>query len=142
MWYSESPSSFQSKASLAPAGNGEGLPWDLIRSRRTVCHPWVPIRAVEDATRGPPWRSIGDVDLVWSWVRTKPEVRRLNDVMQRVAAISDDIACRGLLVHYESQSAHDFYLHLIPEFDASPTDELHLVLLLKDIRRTLRGGRS
>lgn len=64
----------------------------------------------------------------------------LRDVIQRVAAISDDIGCRGLLVHAESESARSFYLHLIPEFEPSPTDELHLVLLLKDIKRTLRGG--
>lgn len=64
----------------------------------------------------------------------------LRDVIQRVAAISDDIGCRGLLVHCESERARDFYRHLIPEFEASPTDELHLVLLLKDIKKTLRAG--
>jgi GNAT superfamily N-acetyltransferase len=62
----------------------------------------------------------------------------LRDVIQRVAAISDDIGCRGLLVHCESEQARDFYLHLIPEFESSPTDELHLVLLLKDIKKTLQ----
>ena len=62
----------------------------------------------------------------------------LLDVIQRVAAISDDIGCRGLLVHCDSEQARDFYLHLIPEFEPSPTDELHLVLLLKDIKKTLR----
>lgn len=62
----------------------------------------------------------------------------LRDVIGRVAAISDNIGCRGLLVHAESEYARDFYLHLIPEFEPSPTDELHLVLLLKDIRRELR----
>jgi GNAT superfamily N-acetyltransferase len=63
----------------------------------------------------------------------------LRDVIQRVAAISDDIGCRGLLVHCESEQARDFYLHLIPEFEPSPTDELHLVLLLKDIKKTLQS---
>jgi GNAT superfamily N-acetyltransferase len=61
----------------------------------------------------------------------------LMDVIARVAALSDEIGCRGLLVHAESQTACDFYLHLVPEFEQSPTDELHLVLLLKDIRRAL-----
>jgi len=59
------------------------------------------------------------------------------DVISRVAALSDDIGCRGLLVHAESSTARDFYLHLVPEFEQSPTDELHLVLMTKDIRRTL-----
>jgi GNAT superfamily N-acetyltransferase len=66
----------------------------------------------------------------------------LRDVIQRVAAISDDIGCRGLLVHCESEQARGFYLHLIPEFEPSPTDELHLVLLLKDIRKTLQANRQ
>ncbi|MGH9380233.1 MAG: GNAT family N-acetyltransferase [Thermoanaerobaculia bacterium] len=64
----------------------------------------------------------------------------LQDVLRRVATISDEIGCRGLLVHAESAQARHFYLHLIPEFEESPTDELHLVLLLKDIKRTLQVG--
>jgi CRP-like cAMP-binding protein len=45
--------------------------------------------------------------------------------------------CCRLLVHAESEQARGFYEHLIPEFERSPTDPLHMVLLLKDIRRTL-----
>jgi hypothetical protein len=58
----------------------------------------------------------------------------LQDVLARLTALSSDIGCRGLLVHAESPEARKFYLHLVPEFEASPTDELHLVLLMKDIR--------
>jgi GNAT superfamily N-acetyltransferase len=65
----------------------------------------------------------------------------LRDVIQRAAAISDDIGCRGLLVHFESEAARGFYRHLVPEFEASPTDELHLVLLLKDLKRSLQADR-
>lgn len=65
----------------------------------------------------------------------------LRDVILRVAAVSDDIGCRGLLVHAESETAREFYLHLVPEFEPSPTDDLHLVLLLKDIRRTISARR-
>ena len=61
----------------------------------------------------------------------------LTDVITRVAGLSAEIGCRGLLVHAESHAARDFYLHLVPEFEQSPTDELHLVLLAKDIWRTL-----
>jgi GNAT superfamily N-acetyltransferase len=61
----------------------------------------------------------------------------LQDVFARLLELSDDIGCRGLLVHAESDEARDFYLHLVPEFEPSPTDALHLVLLMKDIRRTL-----
>ena len=40
-------------------------------------------------------------------------------------------------MHGESEQARAFYEHLIPELERSPTDPLHLHLLLKDIRRTL-----
>lgn len=62
----------------------------------------------------------------------------LQDVIVRLLDLSADIGCRGLLVHAESSDARDFYLHLVPEFESSPTDELHLVLLVKDIRRSLQ----
>jgi GNAT superfamily N-acetyltransferase len=61
----------------------------------------------------------------------------LQDVFGRLAELSEGIGCRGLLVHAESEEARKFYLHLVPEFEPSPTDDLHLVLLMKDIRRTL-----
>lgn len=63
----------------------------------------------------------------------------LIDVVSRLLTLSDDIGCRGLLIHAESETARAFYLHLIPELQQSPTDELHMVLLLKDARRTLIG---
>lgn len=61
----------------------------------------------------------------------------LRDVIARTHALGEEIGCRELLVHAETVEARDFYLHLVPEFDASPTDELHLFLLMKDIRRAL-----
>lgn len=59
------------------------------------------------------------------------------DVVARTHALGAEIGCRGLLVHAETSEARTFYEHLVPEFEASPTDPLHLVLLMKDIRRTL-----
>ncbi|MGD9704515.1 MAG: N-acetyltransferase [Acidimicrobiia bacterium] len=61
----------------------------------------------------------------------------LVDVISRTAELATDIGCRGLLIHAETSAARDFYLHLIPEFEQSPTDALHLLLLMEDIRRTL-----
>jgi GNAT superfamily N-acetyltransferase len=62
----------------------------------------------------------------------------LQDAFRRLVELSDEIGCRALLVHSESAEARSFYRHLVPEFEVSPTDPLHLVLLMKDIRRTLR----
>lgn len=63
----------------------------------------------------------------------------LQDVFARLSELSDDIGCRGLLIHTESIDARNFYIHLVPEFETSPTDELHLMVLMKDMRRTLRA---
>jgi hypothetical protein len=61
----------------------------------------------------------------------------LQDVFLRLLLLSKEIGCRALLIHAESNDARDFYRHLVPELQESPTDPLHLVLLMKDIRRTL-----
>jgi GNAT superfamily N-acetyltransferase len=77
-------------------------------------------------------------------VHTEHEGRGLGtallvDAITRLVAMSDDLGCRGLLMHAESDEARNFYLHHIPELDETPTDGLHLVLLLKDAKRTLFG---
>lgn len=61
----------------------------------------------------------------------------LRDVLLRTRLLGEQIGCRGLLVHAEDAAARSFYVNLVPEFEASPTDDLHLVLLMKDIRNTL-----
>lgn len=61
----------------------------------------------------------------------------LQDVFARLLELSDDIGCRGLMVHAESEDARAFYLHLVPEFEPSPLDPNDLVLLMKDILRAL-----
>lgn len=61
----------------------------------------------------------------------------LADVVLRLLAIDERIGCRGLLIHAEGPEARAFYRHLVPELEPSPTDDLHLVLLMKDARRTL-----
>lgn len=62
----------------------------------------------------------------------------LSDVLLRFVAVAAEIGTRALLVHAESATARNYYLHLIPDFLPSPTDPLHLVLLAKDLRHTLR----
>ena len=61
----------------------------------------------------------------------------LRDAVSRMVLIGHEIGCRGLLIHAENDDARNFYLHLVPELEPSPTDSLHLVLLTKDARRTL-----
>ena len=61
----------------------------------------------------------------------------LRDVIARTVEIGARIGCRGLLVNTETPQARDFYLHLVPEFESSPSDDLHLVLLMKDIHKSI-----
>jgi GNAT superfamily N-acetyltransferase len=63
----------------------------------------------------------------------------IRDVLLRFVAVAEEIGARALLVHAESETARDYYLHLIPHFLSSPSDPLHLVLRAKDLRHTLRG---
>lgn len=58
------------------------------------------------------------------------------DALRRVAAASEVIGVRALLIHCENDAARDFCLRLA-KFDASPTDPLHLFLLMKDLRKAL-----
>lgn len=58
------------------------------------------------------------------------------DALRRVAAASEVIGVRALLIHRENDQARDFYQRLA-KFEPSPTDPLHLFLLMKDLRKAL-----
>ncbi len=58
------------------------------------------------------------------------------DALRRIAHASEVIGVRALLIHCEGDSARDFYLRLAT-FDPSPTDPMHLFLLMRDLRRAL-----
>lgn len=63
----------------------------------------------------------------------------LQDVIHRTASLGEEIGCRGLVVHAETVQARDFYLHVVPDFDSVPNEQMRLVLLMKDIRRLIRN---
>ena len=63
----------------------------------------------------------------------------VKDALLRAAEASQTIGARALLIHCENETARDFYLRLIPDFEASPTDPLHLFLLMSDLRKTLEA---
>jgi GNAT superfamily N-acetyltransferase len=65
----------------------------------------------------------------------------LVDALQRVNGAADIVGVRALLIHTANERARDFYLGLA-EFEASPTDPLHLFLLIKDLRRSLEQRAS
>ncbi len=60
----------------------------------------------------------------------------VKDAFVRANRAADEIGVRALLIHAESETARAFYEHLA-EFEQSPTDPLHLILLMKDLRKVI-----
>ena len=60
----------------------------------------------------------------------------LKDALTRAASASDEIGARAVLVHAQDEEARSFYERF--DFEASPTDPLHLFLLMKDLQRALQ----
>ena len=58
----------------------------------------------------------------------------VQDAFRQAVAISDRAGVRALLIHCESPHASDFYRRIDPGFEQSPTDPLHLLLLMADLR--------
>ncbi len=63
----------------------------------------------------------------------------LTDACRRVAQVSEEIGVRALLIHAKSDQAKAFYMSFA-EFEPSPTDPLHLILLMKDLRIALTSS--
>lgn len=62
----------------------------------------------------------------------------LRDAMQRTLQAADIAGIRALPVHAKDEGAKRFYQHF--DFVASPSDPMHLFVLLKDVRRIIAGG--
>ena len=60
----------------------------------------------------------------------------LRNALIRVAHAADEVGVRALLVHAKDEDARDFYVGAA-EFEPSPLDPLQLILLLKDLRKTI-----
>ena len=58
----------------------------------------------------------------------------LLDALRRAIEGAEIIGGRAVLVHAEDETSRSFYLRY--GFEPSPTDELHLLVLMKDLRRT------
>jgi predicted N-acetyltransferase YhbS len=62
----------------------------------------------------------------------------LRDAITRSVQAADIIGVRAILVHALHDDARSFYEHF--EFEQSPTDELHLLLLMKDARAIINNA--
>jgi len=59
----------------------------------------------------------------------------LLDALRRALPGAEVIGGRAVLVHAKDDDARQFYLR--HGFEPSPTDPLHMLMLMKDIRHTL-----
>jgi predicted N-acetyltransferase YhbS len=60
----------------------------------------------------------------------------LLDAMMRVLRAGELIGIRALLVHALDERAREWYVQF--GFERSPTHPLHLILLIKDLRSTIK----
>jgi len=63
----------------------------------------------------------------------------LKDALLRTAQAADIAGIRALLVHAKDDTARQWYLNW--EFEPSPTDPMHLYLLLKDLKAIVSASR-
>ena len=68
----------------------------------------------------------------------------VRDAFLQTATIAERTGVRALLIHAETPQAAAFYQRIAPDFEASPTDPHHLLLLMKDLRTaiSLAGDRA
>lgn len=59
----------------------------------------------------------------------------LKDALRRAVYAADTIGARAVLVHAKDGSAKGFYEHF--NFEPSPSDPYHLLLIMKDLRRII-----
>lgn len=57
------------------------------------------------------------------------------DAIRRVIAAAEHVAIRALVIHAKDERAKAFYMHL-GEFEQSPTNPLHVMVLLKDLMKS------
>jgi GNAT superfamily N-acetyltransferase len=101
-----------------------------------------PRSATARAAKGQPSRPIPAVLLARLAVDRRHQSRGLGrsllqDVMLRCVVAADEIGARVLLVHAKNERAKRWYEQY--GFEESPTDPLHVMLLMKDIRRFVQS---
>jgi predicted N-acetyltransferase YhbS len=96
--------------------------------------------ATERATKGEAKRPIPAILLARLAV-DKTEQKKglgpalLKDALSRAVNASNEIGARVVLVHAIDKEAKEFYQHF--EFEESPVDDLHLMILIKDVKAAL-----
>jgi GNAT superfamily N-acetyltransferase len=72
-----------------------------------------------------------------TWQGRRVGAGLLKDAMLRTVAAAEIAGIRAMAVHAKDEAAGEFYRHF--DFVESPTDPLHLFVLIKDLKRLQRG---
>ena len=101
-----------------------------------VAHEEVPERLTKGLARHPiPIMLLARLAVDRRWHGQGAGKALLRDAMQRTLQAADIAGIRALAVHAKDEEARRFYEHF--DFVPSPTDPLHLFVLLKDLRRMI-----
>ena len=103
-----------------------------------VAYGDAPERLTKGLARHPvPLMLLARIGVSTVWQGRKLGAGLLKDAMRRTLQAADIAGIRAFAVHAKDDSARRFYEHF--GFVASPTDPLHLFLLLKDLRPFAAG---
>jgi GNAT superfamily N-acetyltransferase len=95
-----------------------------------------PDRVVKGLARHPvPLMVLARLAVDLRWQGTGLGAGLLKDAMLRTVQAADIAGIRGMAVHAKDEEARRFYERF--DFEPSPTDPLHLFVLLKDVRKGL-----
>jgi len=103
-----------------------------------VTHEDAPVRLTKGMARHPvPIVLLARLAVDRRWQNQGLGKALLRDAMLRTVQAADIAGVRALAVHAKDDEARRFYEHF--DFVASPSDPMHLFVLLKDVRRIVSG---
>jgi GNAT superfamily N-acetyltransferase len=99
-----------------------------------VSYDDAPDRLTKGLARHPvPIMLLARMGVALGWQGKKVGAGLLRNAMQRTLQAADIAGVRALAVHAKDEEAQAFYRHF--DFIESPTDPLHMFILVKDLRR-------
>jgi GNAT superfamily N-acetyltransferase len=107
-------------------------------SAASVEYDQAPERAKKGLARHPvPVILIARLAVDHTWQGKGMGAALLLDALRRIVSAADIVGIRAVLVHAKDEAAKRFYQHF--DFDTSPVDPMHLLLLTKDIAGLIKA---
>lgn len=129
-------SQFANSAQTYLALSGEDVVGYYTLTFGDVAYDDAPERLRKGIARHPvPLMILARLAVATAWSRRGIGSGLLKDALVRTLSAAEIAGLRAFAVHAKDDEARAFYEHF--DFLASPTDPMHLFLLLKDVRATL-----